>query len=245
MMQGKKTQPVERLQNSGTTVAVRWSHDMLIALGNDPSVSGWLKQSIRQLAQRDPLDALYDAELLCALMRDRWEVSTGMKAPDPILQRRRTMVARNRKTQHKGRRKRPKRSVAERVAALEADIARVRTREEARLIRVARKAGVFSRRIRTADLARLFATVPEEQVKASQLKQLEVKMTTLKRKATAEERRLDARRKILLGSFLIAQFEHKPDLKAEMQPELKKFLDQHRDAKVAKANKKLLADFLT
>ena len=102
----------------------------------------------------------------------------------------------------------------------------------------------FSRRIRTDDLARMFATALDTHVKTSQLKQLEVKMTTLKRKATAEERRLDARRKILLGSFLIAQFEHKPELKAEMQPELDKFLDQHRDPKVAKANKEVLAEFL-
>ena len=146
--------------------------------------------------------------------------------------------------QRKRRRQGPRRSVAERLDALEGDIARVRAREEARLIRVARKAGVFSRRFRTAELERLFASALEGQVKASQLRQLEVKMTTLKRKSTAEERRLDARRKILLGSFLIAQFEHKPNLKAEMQPELEKFLDQHRDAKVAKANKDLLAEFL-
>ena len=138
----------------------------------------------------------------------------------------------------------PKRSVAERLAALDADIDRVRTREEARLIRVARKAGYFKRRFRTDALARLFATALENHGKASQLRQLEVKMTTLKRKSTAEERRLDARRKILLGSFIIAQFEHKPELRAQMQPELEKFLDLHRDARVAKANKDLLADFL-
>ena len=139
----------------------------------------------------------------------------------------------------------PHRPVADRLAALRADIDRVRTREEARLIRVARKAGYFKRRVKTADLARLFAPVLETHEKASQLEQLEVKMTATKRKATAEERRLDARRKILLGSFLIAQFEHKPDLKADMQPELEKFLDLHKDAKVATANKALLADFLT
>ena len=153
-------------------------------------------------------------------------------------------AGKDKKNRRKGRRQKPQRSVADRLAAFEADIARVRTREEARLIRVARKAGVFSRRIRTADLARMFATALDTHVKTSQLRQLEVKMTTFKRKTTAEERRLDARRKILLGSFLIAQFEHKPELKAQMQPELEQFLDQHRDAMVATANKELLADFL-
>jgi len=138
----------------------------------------------------------------------------------------------------------PKRSVAERLAGIRSDIDRVRAREEARLIRVARKAGYFNRRFRTAEVERLFAAGLDRKVKTSQLRQLEMKMTALKRKATAEQRRLDARRKILLGSFLIAQFEHKPDLKAQMQPELDRFLDLHRDPGVAKANKALLADFL-
>lgn len=75
----RKKQPAERMQGSGTNLAVRWSRDMLIALQNDPEVSPWLKQAIRKLAQRGPLDALYDAELLCALMRHRWEVSAGLK----------------------------------------------------------------------------------------------------------------------------------------------------------------------
>jgi len=80
MSRNTRNKPVERMQGSGTELAVRWSREMLIALQNDPEVSPWLKQAIRQLAQRDPLDALYDAELLCALMKDRWEVSAGLKA---------------------------------------------------------------------------------------------------------------------------------------------------------------------
>ena len=80
----KKRQQVERMQGSGTDLAVRWSRDMLIALQNDPDISPWLKQAIRQMAQRDPLEALFDAELLCALMRHRWEVSAGLATDGPI-----------------------------------------------------------------------------------------------------------------------------------------------------------------
>lgn len=148
------------------------------------------------------------------------------------------------KVKRKRRELKPNPPVAERLASLGADIDRVRAREETRLIRIAREAGYFKRRIRTDTLRHLFAPCADTPSQLSQLKRLEMKMTALKRKATAEERRLDARRKILLGSFLIAQFEHKPDLKAEMQPELDRFLDQHRDAKVAAGNKALLADFL-
>ena len=39
-------------------------------------------------------------------------------------------------------------------------------------------------------------------------------MVKARSKATAEERRLDALHNILLGSFLIAQVQHKPQVKA-------------------------------
>ena len=61
---------------------------------------------------------------------------------------------------------------------------------------------------------------------------------------SAQERRDDTRRKILLGSFLIAQFEHKPEMLAQMQPEIEQFLDQHKDKTVAQANKSLLSEWL-
>lgn len=143
--------------------------------------------------------------------------------------------------------RKPRRPMAERIATLEADIARVRSREEARLIRVARKAGYFRTRISTAGIKALFETAPRQTPRTprhSQLTKLETEMTRLTHQTTAEARRDDARRKILLGAFLIAQFEHKPKLRAEMTPELDQFLDQHRDPKVAAANKALLADFL-
>ena len=52
---------------------ITWSQDVLIEMNNDPSISYWLKRAIADLAKRDPLDALYDAELLCSLMKTRWD----------------------------------------------------------------------------------------------------------------------------------------------------------------------------
>lgn len=38
-----------------------------------PCASYWLKQAFRDLAQRDPVDAVKDAETLAAIMRTRTE----------------------------------------------------------------------------------------------------------------------------------------------------------------------------
>lgn len=38
---------------------------------NDPSASHWLKQTMLDAMQRDPVDSARDAELLAVLLRDR------------------------------------------------------------------------------------------------------------------------------------------------------------------------------
>ena len=123
---------------------------------------------------------------------------------------------------------------------------KVRAREEARLLRVAKKLGLFEWRITTAELEQMFtkglkACDPQKQ---SQLSRLETEMVKIKQKRSEEERRLDARRKILLGSFIIAQMEHKPVLKADLIPELVQFLELHKDPKAVERNKDLLKDWL-
>ena len=123
---------------------------------------------------------------------------------------------------------------------------KVRTREEARLLLVAKKLGLFEWRITTAELEQMFtkglkACDPQKQ---SQLSRLETEMVKIKQKRSEEERRLDARRKILLGSFIIAQMEHKPVLKADLIPELVQFLELHKDPKAVERNKDLLKDWL-
>ena len=66
-----------------STVTLRWCDDTLARMGTDPTLSDWLRQALRDLARRDPLDALYDCERLTALMRDRAD-QTLRKARAPV-----------------------------------------------------------------------------------------------------------------------------------------------------------------
>ena len=132
-----------------------------------------------------------------------------------------------------------------RKTALQAKIDAVQKREEARLIKLARSAGYFERRALSNDVRAMFDTfVAASKPKQSQLTRLQKEIKTMATRQSAQERRDDTRRKILLGSFLIAQFEHKPEMLAQMQPEIEQFLDQHKDKTVAQANKILLREWL-
>jgi hypothetical protein len=131
-----------------------------------------------------------------------------------------------------------------------ARIAKVRRREEKRLLLVAKKVGLFEWRLSTAQLddllskgldALLDASAP---TKKSQLSRLEIEMAKVKKGQSEEARREDTRRKILLGSFLIAQMEHKPVLKADMMAELDQFLELHKDPNAVVRNKELLKEWL-
>ena len=69
-------------------------------------------------------------------------------------------------------------------------------------------------------------------------------MKLTKKRQSEQARREDAQRKILLGSFIIAQMEHKPALKIEMASELEQFLDLHKEPKISERNKELLKKWL-
>ncbi len=130
------------------------------------------------------------------------------------------------------------------LATKTARIKAVRLREEARLIKLARMAGVFERRALSKELTALFkGFVAARPPKHSQLKRLTDEVKRMTARVSAQDRRDDTRRKILLGSFLIAQFEHDPELLARMQSEIIRFLDQHKDPNVAQANKLLLGQW--
>jgi len=125
-------------------------------------------------------------------------------------------------------------------------IEQVRKREEVRLIKLAQKAGLFQWRLTSAQIDRIFRdglqlAAPQKQ---SQLLRLEGNLKVATKRQSEQERREDARRKILLGSFFIAQMEHKPDLAAQLASELEQFLDLHKDPKIAMQNKTLLSDWL-
>jgi tellurite resistance protein len=50
-------------------MAISW--DDRNAIAADPSTSYWLKEAIRRCEQRDPVDALCDAEVLVALLQSQ------------------------------------------------------------------------------------------------------------------------------------------------------------------------------
>ena len=131
------------------------------------------------------------------------------------------------------------------LTKMQAEIDRIRLREEKRLISIAQKLGYFDRAIKTPELVALLKdALAKHPVKHSQLRKLEDRMTQAKRKNATEERRLDARRKILLGAFLMAQVDHRPEEFGWVARELEKFLDSHDNKDVAASNKAVLADWL-
>jgi len=134
----------------------------------------------------------------------------------------------------------------DRMAALEADVRRLRERDEARVLRLARRAGLFDHYWTLPELLAHLTEFAEARSKgrASQLKLAEDRMARVKKIESEEERKLDARRKILLGSFLLARFERFPLERERMQGEILRFLDTHKDENVRARNKAILADIL-
>ena len=128
----------------------------------------------------------------------------------------------------------------ESLDALDAEIGRVREREEKRLVRMARKAGYFKVRIKNAEFDRIIReTFPPEARRPSTLAVLE------KRREAhyAGRRARDARRKALLGGFMVAQCRHKPEVHAAMVPDIKEWLLSHRNEKVGAKNVEALSGF--
>ena len=142
-----------------------------------------------------------------------------------------------------GRRRQTK---AERIQELSAKAETVEARLNARILKVSRAAGLFDRKWTIAELQSALSEMMDNQEKTrmSQLSQIKSKLKATERQEAERKRREHARRMILLGSFLIAQWRHKPDLFATMLPELEPFLDTHTDEGVAKLNKELLSDIL-
>lgn len=138
----------------------------------------------------------------------------------------------------------PQRS--KRLAEMEAQVKRLRERDEARVLRLARRAGVFDQYWTLPELLACLTEFAEARKtgRASQLKIAEDRMVRAKKVESEEERKLDARRKILLGSFLLARFDRFPAERERMQGEIFRFLDTHKDENVRARNKALLADIL-
>ena len=128
----------------------------------------------------------------------------------------------------------------ESLDALDAEIGRVREREEKRLVRMARKAGYFDVRIKNEEFGRIF----QEAFLADPRRQSTLARLVGRRDAHYAGRRArDARRKALLGGFMVAQCRHKPEVHAAMVPNIKEWLLSHRSEKVGAKNVEALSGF--
>ena len=129
-------------------------------------------------------------------------------------------------------------------AEYEAEIDRVRLREERRLLTEAQRAGYFDLKVTTPQLRKMFGALLKDRTRVSQLRGLEEAMNDMKSNLSKQQRKDDTRRKILLGSFLINQMEHRPEDFGWVKQELEKFLDTHTKAHFVARNKALLNEFL-
>ena len=128
----------------------------------------------------------------------------------------------------------------ESLDALDAEIGRVREREEKRLVRMARKAGYFQVRIKNKEFGRIFREAFLNVARRpSTLAGLEKRRDA----HYAGRRARDARRKALLGGFMVAQCRHKPEVHAAMVPDIREWLLSHRNEKVGARNVEALSGF--
>ncbi len=135
------------------------------------------------------------------------------------------------------RKPRIRRSAQERIAWLDAEIERVRTREERRLVKVARRAGYFEHRFTSAQIAGMVeVALRDGSPGASSLSKLRARADRIRSRQRKSSRAEDARRKAILGAFLVAQFRHKPDMLALLRADIEEHLRSHRSASVAAAN---------
>ena len=134
-----------------------------------------------------------------------------------------------------------RRAPEEKLAEIEAEMTRVRAREERKLITAADKAGYFGVRLSKDQLSDMFRdTIETLKPKPSTLAALENR----KARVAGNKRKDDGRRKALLGSFLVAQCRHKPEFHAAIVADLRAFLKDHPSETVADRNLRLLEGFL-
>ena len=138
--------------------------------------------------------------------------------------------------------RRRKRSREERVAAVQERIARATRHEERRLIAVARRAGFFEHRISSGEIVRAIRGVIEGRPTPvpSSLHRLKADLRKLGRMSRAD----GARRKALLGGFMVAQMRHKGHLAAVFRPDIDTYLAGHRNPAIAASNLRFMRGFL-
>ena len=128
----------------------------------------------------------------------------------------------------------------ESVEELDAEIARVRAREERLALRRLHKAEYFGVRFTNGEFAELFPQafldLPR---RPSTLSRLERRRDA----RYADRRARDARRKAVLGGFVVVQCRQKPEVHAAMVPDIREWLLTHRSAEVGEKNVAALEGF--
>lgn len=130
----------------------------------------------------------------------------------------------------------------ESLDALDKEIERVRAREEGLALRRLRRVGYFRFRWTNEEFAELFAKAfLAEPRRPSTLARLEGRREA----HYAGRRARDARRKAILGGFVVAQCRHKPDVHGELVPDIREWLLSHRSPEVGARNVEALSGFLS
>ena len=142
--------------------------------------------------------------------------------------------------------KRTWRDPAERLEEIKAELARVRAREQKSLIQIADKMGYFRYRFSKEQAQAMFTAAINglEPRKLSTLAKREQQVSRLQTRIAKAARVDDARRKALLGGFVVAQCRHKPEFHAAIVDDIRAFLAEHLAPKVAASNLTLLEGFL-
>ena len=136
-------------------------------------------------------------------------------------------------------------SHGDRISAIKAEIDRLRERDERRLVAAARKAGWFRFRQPAARTEAMFRRAIESDAPPpSTLLKLEGRLQAARSRAGKDTRATDARRKALLGGFLVAQFRHKPDILDTLRPDIDAHIAGHPSAETAARNRGFMAGFL-
>ena len=139
----------------------------------------------------------------------------------------------------------PGRSLEERVTAAEARLLRLRQNAETQLLRAAEKAHLFEYMFTAPQLQQLLTEmVGQEQRPLSLLRRKKMELEQLKARKTKSARKDMGRTKALLGSFMVAQWRHKPALHAELAPDLRDHLGAHKRPEMAQANIEFMAGLL-
>lgn len=129
----------------------------------------------------------------------------------------------------------------ESLDVLDAEIARVRDREERLALRRLHRVGYFRFRWTNGEFAELFAKAfLAEPRRPSTLARLEGRREA----QYAGRRARDARRKAILGGFVVAQCRHKPDVHGDLVPDIREWLLSHRSPEVGARNVEALSGFL-